>query len=137
MIIGVGIGGLAAGASLHKAGWDVTVCERAASLEPVGAGLARLIDALLTRVPAGVLMLSTEVTSVEAGGRVVTTAGEMRADLVVAADGIGSAVRSALFPAHPGLRYAGFTTWRRSSGPWRPSTTSACWPRRSTRAAAR
>jgi len=40
VIIGAGIGGLAAGASLHAARWDVTVCEGAASLEPVGAGLA-------------------------------------------------------------------------------------------------
>jgi 2-polyprenyl-6-methoxyphenol hydroxylase-like FAD-dependent oxidoreductase len=162
VIIGAGIGGLAAAAGLHAAGWDVTACERAASLEPVGAGLAmapnglraldvfgagdivradavrqeigfrrpdgrwllrsstgrmltdrfgdpvillpraRLIHALTTRVPDGVVALSTEVTSVE----------ELDADLVVAADGINSAVRGALFPAHPGLRYAGFTTWR-------------------------
>ena len=46
-----------------------------------------------------------------------TTAGELDADLVVAADGIGSASRSALFPGHPGLRYAGFTTWRLLTGP--------------------
>ena len=38
-MIGAGIGGLAA-AGLRSAGWDVTVCERAASLEPVGAALA-------------------------------------------------------------------------------------------------
>jgi 2-polyprenyl-6-methoxyphenol hydroxylase-like FAD-dependent oxidoreductase len=40
VVIGAGIGGLAAAAGLHAAGWDVTVCERAAALEPVGAGLA-------------------------------------------------------------------------------------------------
>lgn len=51
----------------------------------------RLIDALLTRVPARVLALSTEVTSVEAGGRVVTTAGEMRADLALALGKLASA----------------------------------------------
>jgi len=172
VIIGAGIGGLAAAAGLHAAGWDVTACERAASLEPVGAGLAmapnglraldvigagdmvradvnrqeigirrpdgrwllrsstdrmiadrfgdpvillpraRLINALTTRVPDGVVALSAEVTSAMPDGHVVTTAGEIDADLVVAADGINSAVRSALFPAHPGLRYAGFTTWR-------------------------
>src|SRR3974390_1667708 len=38
VVIGAGIGGLAAAAGLHAAGWDVTACERAASLEPVGAG---------------------------------------------------------------------------------------------------
>src|ERR1700728_2109448 len=40
VVIGAGIGGLAAAAGLPAAGWDVTVCERAAALEPVGAGLA-------------------------------------------------------------------------------------------------
>jgi 2-polyprenyl-6-methoxyphenol hydroxylase-like FAD-dependent oxidoreductase len=82
---------------------------------------AAVIDALAARVPGGVLSLATEVTSVESGGkaaaRVATTAGELDADLVVAADGIGSASRSVLFPGHPGLRYAGFTTWRLLTGP--------------------
>ena len=181
MVIGAGIGGLAAAAGLCAAGWDVTACERAGSLEPVGVALAlapnglraldaigagdalralavpqelgirrcdgrwlmrstsgrmvsdrfgdpvillpraAVIDALAARVPGGVLCLATEVTSVESGGkaaaRVATTAGELDADLVVAADGIGSASRSALFPDHPGLRYAGFTTWRLLTGP--------------------
>src|SRR5579863_5413267 len=40
VIIGAGIGGLAAAAGLHAAGWDVTVCEQAAAIEPVGSGLA-------------------------------------------------------------------------------------------------
>jgi len=181
VVIGAGIGGLAAAAGLCAAGWDVTACERAGSLEPVGVALAlapnglraldaigagdglralavpqelgirrcdgrwlmrsttgrmvsdrfgdpvillpraAVIDALAARVPGGVLSLATEVTSVESGGksaaRVATTAGELDADLVVAADGIGSASRSALFPGRPGLRYAGFTTWRLLTGP--------------------
>jgi 2-polyprenyl-6-methoxyphenol hydroxylase-like FAD-dependent oxidoreductase len=181
VVIGAGIGGLAAAAGLCAAGWDVTACERAGSLEPVGVALAlapnglraldaigagdalralavpqelgirrcdgrwlmrstsgrtvsdrfgdpvillpraAVVDALAARVPGGVLCLATEVTSVEPGGkaaaRVATTAGELDADLVVAADGIGSASRSALFPGHPGLRYAGFTTWRLLTGP--------------------
>jgi 2-polyprenyl-6-methoxyphenol hydroxylase-like FAD-dependent oxidoreductase len=40
VVIGAGIGGLAAAAGLCSAGWDVTACERAAALEPVGAGLS-------------------------------------------------------------------------------------------------
>jgi 2-polyprenyl-6-methoxyphenol hydroxylase-like FAD-dependent oxidoreductase len=40
VVIGAGIGGLAAAAGLRSAGWDVTACERAAALEPVGAGLS-------------------------------------------------------------------------------------------------
>jgi 2-polyprenyl-6-methoxyphenol hydroxylase-like FAD-dependent oxidoreductase len=180
VVIGGGIGGLAAAAGLHAAGWDVTLCERAPTLEPVGSGLAlapnglraldvfgagdplramavqqepgirrrdgrwlmrgtgtlvterfgdpvtlvtraAVIDALLARVPAPVLALSSTATSVEPGGnaaaRVATTAGDLDADLVVAADGIRSAARAGMFPAHPGLRYAGFTTWRLLVGP--------------------
>jgi 2-polyprenyl-6-methoxyphenol hydroxylase-like FAD-dependent oxidoreductase len=182
VVVGAGIGGLAAAACLHAAGWQVTVFERARSVEPVGAGLglapnglraldaigigdvirahavpqalglrrpdgrwllratnetmvadrfgdpiillprATLIEALLTRVPDGALRLSTEVTSVSADGTVMTSAGEeVRADLVVAADGIGSAVRSALWAAEePRLKYAGFTTWRLLTGPVSP-----------------
>jgi 2-polyprenyl-6-methoxyphenol hydroxylase-like FAD-dependent oxidoreductase len=187
VVIGAGIGGLATAAGLCSADWNVTVCDRVSSLEPVGVALglapnglraldvigagdvlrqlavpqevgirrsdgrwlmrsstrqvivdrfgdtiillprSALIDALAARVPPGVLSLATEVTSVEPGGprgsggpaaaRVVTTAGELEADLVVAADGIGSTTRTALFPGHPGLRYAGFTTWRLLTGP--------------------
>jgi 2-polyprenyl-6-methoxyphenol hydroxylase-like FAD-dependent oxidoreductase len=181
VVIGAGIGGLAAAAGLYSVGWHVTACERAASLEPVGAALAlapnglraldaigagdvlralavpqepgirrcdgrwlirsttgqmiadrfgdpvillpraAVIDALTARVPGGVLSLATQVTSVDPGGkaaaRVATSAGDLDADLVVAADGIGSATRQALFPEHPGLRFAGFTTWRLLTGP--------------------
>jgi 2-polyprenyl-6-methoxyphenol hydroxylase-like FAD-dependent oxidoreductase len=81
---------------------------------------AAVIDALTARVPDGVLSLGTEVTSLEPGGnaaaRISTTAGPLEADLVVAADGIGSATRPALFPAHPGLRHTGLTTWRLLTG---------------------
>jgi 2-polyprenyl-6-methoxyphenol hydroxylase-like FAD-dependent oxidoreductase len=80
-----------------------------------------LVDALLARLPADALRLGTCVVDVEMGdpGRpaLVRTASdgdgaELSADLVVAADGIGSSVRRALFPEHPGPRYAGFTAWR-------------------------
>ncbi|MFE4334685.1 FAD-dependent monooxygenase [Streptomyces sp. NPDC056831] len=40
VVIGSGIGGLTAAVALHGCGWRVTVLERAASLEPVGAGIA-------------------------------------------------------------------------------------------------
>ena len=172
VVIGAGIGGLAATAGLCAAGWDVSAFERAASLEPVGAGLglapnglraldalgagdavrahavdeelgmrrsdgrwllrstngqmvadrfgdpiillprASLIDALAGLIPPGVLSLSAEVTSVSADGHVETPAGPIDADLVVAADGIRSAARAALFPGHSELAYSGFTTWR-------------------------
>jgi 2-polyprenyl-6-methoxyphenol hydroxylase-like FAD-dependent oxidoreductase len=73
---------------------------------------AHVIESLESRLPGGVLSLSAEVTSVTPDGHVVTSEGTVDADLVVAADGIGSATRAALFPAHPGLKYSGFTTWR-------------------------
>ncbi|MEW2131381.1 FAD-dependent monooxygenase [Streptomyces sp. NPDC005435] len=40
LVVGGGIGGLAAAAALHRRGWEVTVLERAPSLEPVGAALS-------------------------------------------------------------------------------------------------
>ncbi|MCB7136051.1 FAD-dependent monooxygenase [Cellulosimicrobium marinum] len=40
LVVGGGIGGLASGVSLARAGWDVIVLERARSLDPVGAGIA-------------------------------------------------------------------------------------------------
>ncbi|MGW2652459.1 FAD-dependent monooxygenase [Streptomyces sp. NPDC001478] len=39
VVIGAGIGGLTAAVALRRTGWRVTVLERAASLEPVGAGI--------------------------------------------------------------------------------------------------
>ncbi|GAA1147378.1 FAD-dependent monooxygenase [Kribbella jejuensis] len=42
----------------------------------------------------------------------VTVNGELRADLLVAADGIRSAVRSTLYPQYAGPRYSGFTAYR-------------------------
>ncbi|OKI96773.1 FAD-dependent monooxygenase [Kitasatospora sp. CB01950] len=46
IVLGGGIGGLAAALALHRRGFPVTVHERAASLEPVGAGLALAPNAL-------------------------------------------------------------------------------------------
>ncbi|MDH2427446.1 FAD-dependent monooxygenase [Sphaerisporangium sp. TRM90804] len=173
VVIGSGIGGLTAAAALTRQGWSVTVCERAESLERVGAGIAIapnalkaldtigagdevrelaalqgeaglrraggrwmlrstaeaaaarfgdptvlllrtiLVDVLARRVAPESLRLGTTVHGVDAAtGRVTTSAGELEADLVVAADGIHSAVRRSLFPAHPGPAPAGVTSWR-------------------------
>ncbi|MGJ5750043.1 2-polyprenyl-6-methoxyphenol hydroxylase-like FAD-dependent oxidoreductase [Streptomyces puniciscabiei] len=46
VVIGGGIGGLAAAAALHRRGWDVTVLERARSLEPAGAAISLAPNAL-------------------------------------------------------------------------------------------
>ncbi|WP_283134902.1 FAD-dependent monooxygenase [Rhizohabitans arisaemae] len=174
-VIGAGVGGLTAAVALWQRGWAVTVFERAASLEPVGSGLAvavnalkaldvigvgdgirklsavqgeggvrsakgrwlmktavreisdkhgdsvvlvrraDLVDALAAQLPPGVVRLNTAVAEAEpASGRVrlVGDPDPIEADLVVAADGIRSAVRSALFPDHPEPSYAGVTSWR-------------------------
>ncbi|WP_344451906.1 FAD-dependent monooxygenase [Actinocorallia aurantiaca] len=174
VVVGGGIGGLTAAAALRTRGWDVVVCERAASLDPVGSGLslgpnalraldtiglgqgtrelaaidgvsgirrsggrwlvradvtapmlekygdlavialrAELVDLLLTRLPEGTVKTSTTVSAVDpVSGSVTTSEGVLEADLVVAADGVRSVVREALFPGHPGARYSGATTWR-------------------------
>ncbi|WP_329428961.1 FAD-dependent monooxygenase [Streptosporangium sp. NBC_01495] len=173
-VIGAGIGGLAAAVALQRRGWEVTVFERAASLEPVGSGIAvaanalraldtlgagdeirelsalqgsggirrsdgrwlvrtsveaasarnggdsvvllrraDLVDVLSARLVPGTVRLNTEVSEVDAESGLVTLPdGRVEADLVVAADGIHSPIRSALFPGHPGPRYAGVTSWR-------------------------
>jgi 2-polyprenyl-6-methoxyphenol hydroxylase-like FAD-dependent oxidoreductase len=78
---------------------------------------ADLVGLLAGRLPEGVLRTGTTVTAVDPGGlarraRVTTSAGDLDADLVVAADGIRSPIRTVLFPGHPGPRYSGCTTWR-------------------------
>ncbi|KUJ64194.1 monooxygenase [Streptomyces albus subsp. albus] len=45
VVIGAGVGGLTAAAALHQQGWSVTVLERAATLEAVGAGIALAANA--------------------------------------------------------------------------------------------
>ncbi|MFJ3922522.1 FAD-dependent monooxygenase [Streptomyces sp. NPDC090022] len=162
VVVGGGIGGLAAAIGLHRTGWEVTVLERADVLDDAGAGISlaangiRALDALgvgpavraagrgqytggtrtprgsrLSRMdgaaleralgtpvvgipradlhrilrsalPASCLALGTEVTSVE----------DLEADLVVAADGLRSRIRAALFPGHPGPAYSGSTVLR-------------------------
>ncbi|MFI1422516.1 FAD-dependent monooxygenase [Streptomyces sp. NPDC020731] len=79
-----------------------------------------LVDRLAARLPAGAVRTATAARLLDPGvpgdsgrpARVGTSDGELEADLVVAADGIHSAVRRVLFPGHPGTVYSGFTTWR-------------------------
>ena len=182
VVIGAGVGGLAAGVALQRRGWEVAVLERADAPAEVGAGLvvapnalraldvlglgegvraasalqgaagivradgrwisrtsaeaaaarygaptvalhrAALVDLLAGALAPGTLQLGVTVTGVTQDGGAEDGAGgsvsvavqgeEVPADLVVAADGIDSAVRRALFPGHGGARYTGVTSWR-------------------------
>ncbi|MER5962291.1 FAD-dependent monooxygenase [Streptomyces sp. NPDC002057] len=78
---------------------------------------ATLVEILTSALPEGAVRTATAASLVDPGddhrpARLATPEGEIEAALVVAADGIRSAARHALFPEHPGLRYAGCTTWR-------------------------
>ncbi|MDJ0462306.1 FAD-dependent oxidoreductase [Streptomyces sp. H27-C3] len=79
---------------------------------------ATLIDRLASRLPEGVVRTGAAASLADPGvadGRpavVTTPEGDIEADLVVGADGIGSAVRRALYPEHPAPAYSGLTTWR-------------------------
>ncbi|MEU6709178.1 FAD-dependent monooxygenase [Streptomyces wuyuanensis] len=96
---------------------------------------ATLVGILASALPAGTVRTGAPAELTDAGddrrAAVVTTPdGALRADLVVAADGIGSAVRRSLFPGHPGPRYSGFTTWRVVvPAPDRPFTPHETWGR--------
>ncbi|MGI5350957.1 FAD-dependent monooxygenase [Streptomyces sp. CA-250714] len=78
-----------------------------------------LVELLRNRLPrtvelrTGIAATLTDPGAVSRPATVTTDDGETRtAELVVAADGIHSPTRHTLFPAHPGPRYTGFTTWR-------------------------
>lgn len=84
---------------------------------PVMIHRAQLHDFITGRFGAGVrVRTGVTVTGIaqDGAGAAVTSADgeEFRADLVVAADGIRSTIRSLLHPAHPGPRYSGYTAYR-------------------------
>ncbi|GGZ29510.1 FAD-dependent monooxygenase [Streptomyces poonensis] len=176
VVVGGGVGGLAAAIGLRRIGWEVTVVERAPVLADMGAGISlhangiRALDALGvgeavraaarpqytggTRVPGGgwlarmdgtalerelgtpivgvpravlhrllraalpseCLVVGAEVASVDridpSRVRIPFADGVLEADLVVAADGVGSRLRAQLFPRHPGPAYSGSTVLR-------------------------
>ena len=198
IVIGAGVGGLAAAIALQRKGWDVSVLERAPALSPVGAGIAiapnglhaldtiglgaavrglgtmhgeagllrangrwlsrtsaemitsrfgdsavllrrtALIDIMAAALEPETVRLATPAAGVDPdAGRVSTGSGELTADLVVAADGINSRVRQALFPDHPGAVYTGVTSWRLmapepANGSWQgigPDRATETWGR--------
>jgi 2-polyprenyl-6-methoxyphenol hydroxylase-like FAD-dependent oxidoreductase len=185
VVVGGGIGGLAAGLALSRTGWDVSVYERASGSTAIGAGIslwpnalramellgvwpdvrtagvpqaggARLpdgrwlsrmadvtgpFDVLLVHRAAlheqlqraltgGVLRDGVTVESVSDDGTVVHSGGRDSAELVVAADGLHSQVRTQLWPGHPGARFVGFTAWRGvTEGPFELPEAGETWGR--------
>ncbi|MFD3659030.1 FAD-dependent monooxygenase [Streptomyces sp. NPDC058659] len=78
---------------------------------------ATLVEILASALPGGTVRTGAAATLADPGddlrpARLTTPEGAIEAELVVAADGIRSATRHALFPEHPGPRYSGCTTWR-------------------------
>lgn len=104
------------GAWLVKASAD----EAAGQLDerPVLLHRAQLVGLLADALPDGALRLGARVVRVEPGDRetrarvTIAPTEALEADLVVAADGIDSPTRAALFPTHPGPTYTGVTAWR-------------------------
>lgn len=79
---------------------------------------ATLHEILARGIPETAIRTGHHVTAVRDGARPTVAfdgpggPGEDAADLVVAADGIDSRVRAALFPDHPAPTYAGYIAWR-------------------------
>ncbi|MFF4530091.1 FAD-dependent monooxygenase [Streptomyces sp. NPDC001407] len=94
VVIGGGIGGLTAAAALHHRGWTVTVLECAASLEPVGAGIALAANALraLDTFGAGDAVRALAGWQAEGGLRVPSGRWLSRTDSEAAAERFGGPV---------------------------------------------
>ena len=176
IIVGAGIGGLAAAIALRRAGWEVRVVEQAASPRELGFALALAPNALaalrelglkddvvsrgvevrafevrhpdgrvakrvdlrgdavqsvvtlrpalhgtlLTAVGSDALVLGRRAVTVETaavpmadGAAVVLDDGtRLHADVIIGADGVGSAVRQALHPGEPPPRPSGYHALR-------------------------
>ncbi|MFJ9642005.1 FAD-dependent monooxygenase [Streptomyces sp. NPDC101206] len=94
---------------------DTAALEARYGRPPLAVYRPALAAGLAAELPADAIRYGAAVTGVDGpdGSPLVrTTAGELRADLVVAADGIDSTLRRRHFPDHPGLRYSGETAWR-------------------------
>lgn len=102
--------------------FDGVAFERRFGDPMVGIRRAHLVGLLRDALPPAALRPGTEVTTVTRDGQVTYRDGTTeRADLVVAADGIHSHARAALWPGHAATSHAGFTAFRAITMP-RPDT---------------
>jgi 2-polyprenyl-6-methoxyphenol hydroxylase-like FAD-dependent oxidoreductase len=80
---------------------------------PVMIHRAQLHDLITAEFgPAITVRTGYEVTTIAQDDTGVTVNGDLRADLVVAADGLRSAIRSTLYPDYKGPQYSGYTAYR-------------------------
>ncbi|MFD2467992.1 FAD-dependent monooxygenase [Amycolatopsis silviterrae] len=104
-------GGLVDWRGRRLASWDADLFVRSHGL-PLGAiHRASLIETLRSALPGECLKTGVDVTSVEQNGVVHHSSGAIEADLVVAADGINSPIRQALFPSAR-VAYSGGAAFR-------------------------
>ncbi|GAA1593464.1 FAD-dependent monooxygenase [Kribbella karoonensis] len=92
--------------------WVVSAAELGVEI-PVMIHRAQLHDLITAGFgPAVTVRTGYDVRTVAQDADGVTVNDELRADLLVAADGIRSMVRRTLYPQYAGPRYAGFTAYR-------------------------
>jgi 2-polyprenyl-6-methoxyphenol hydroxylase-like FAD-dependent oxidoreductase len=102
VIVGAGIGGLAASVALRRVGVETLIVERVAAIREVGAGLSIWSNAMNALRELGV-----EVKVMAAASVIERSEG----DVLVGADGINSVIRERLHgTALP--RYSGYTCCR-------------------------
>jgi 2-polyprenyl-6-methoxyphenol hydroxylase-like FAD-dependent oxidoreductase len=102
----------AVGARLPDGRWLSRMADVTQPFDVLLVHRAELHSHLQRALPPGVLVDGVAVREVSADGAVIHSRGSDRADLVVAADGLNSQIRTRLWPDHPGAKFAGFTAWR-------------------------
>ena len=120
IIVGAGIGGLATALRLHHKGIDCEVHEQGEQVKELGVGVNTL-RAVRERLGPGAVRTGHRLTAFEqdTGGvrahftdRAGAASAPVHGDVLVAADGIHSTVRSVLFPAEGPPICNGVMMWR-------------------------
>ena len=92
--------------------WVVAAADLGVEI-PVMIHRAQLHDLITAEFgPAVTVRTGYDVTTITQDDTGVTINDDLRADLVVAADGIRSTIRTTLYPAYEGPRYSGYTAYR-------------------------